>query len=771
MKIRIVYIVLILLLNPLNLFSELKNPRGNEPAEIVKQVMDKYGIEQGELSIRNEGYWAYTSETSAVVAFETTERVLSMLEWGETNSYGSQLNISESHYIHVYYLKDLMKDKDYHIRLTAFNDSHTQEAVSDDFVISTKTLDNAVRIPDDIDGNPPYILDQPDTYYLVTEDITADSSAFEFTGEGSTLDLGGHTIIYNEIPLKIPTDQWTPHREGSSFGIKMRSAGSDMKILNGTIIQGKGNDTSSYVTLGFNPIYVSGGANLEIAGLNIQYAGVQITGIYCHYPGENMNIHHNIVTDSGKYIINRHQQVSAIKMNSPGGGKLYNNLIKRARQSALGGIGIRSEAYNNEIHIESYSINSFGIGAKDTCKVHDNKIFGFGDNVCAIATTGGTTDTEVYNNYIWLQAHDLEDFKPFLNPKDMESTDISTMSAIRITWGGLRINYHDNIIMVVGREGGILRGTWLYSDNNTKDIICSNNLIIALAEDDSTTGWGAIGGVGSSSDTEAPPINFINNTIVSNFTNYSMKDSYGYSMNYLFTENTFVRAGDRDDYVTIRSNEGSSSKGAVFIDSKFEGGAGYNIARMSDYSHDDFTVKWTLTINAPEGTHIRISDSIGNEVHNGYIEADSTEAVILTEYKRTQQLKEFFTPHTIFATFNEESFEEKIYMDDTKEIYLFNGTGIKTGNPATKSGIISLIVNSGIRSVEIEYYNPTNNSGNISIYDISGKYINSINIQCGLGYGKTIWNCKDRSGYSIPSGIYFIVFNDGLYYQVEKIIL
>jgi len=325
-------------------------------------------------------------------------------------------------------------------------------------------------------------------------------------------------------------------------------------------------------------------------------------------------------------------------MNSPGRGKLNNNLIRRARQTALA-LGKKSEAYHNEIHIDSYSINSFGVGAKDTSKVYGNKIFGCGDNTCAIATTGGTTDTEVFDNYIWLQAHSLEDYLPWLNPEEMESTTTSTMSAIRVTWGGNRINYHDNTILVTSREGGIVRGSWLYSDNNTYDIKCENNLIIALSEDDTTNGWGAIGGVGNHSHDNAPPITFTDNTIVSNFTNYSLKDTYGYSMNYLFINNTFVKIGNRDDYYTINSHEGYSSKGAVLIDSKFEGGAGYDKIYMSEYSEDEFTVKWTLHILAPDGTVLTIKNN-NLDSFNDTVKSDNKLDLVLTEFKQIKNNKQ-----------------------------------------------------------------------------------------------------------------------------------
>ena len=737
--------------------GELKNPHNEEPAQVVKDVMESYGIERGDLEMIDSGFWKFESETSAVVAFETSERATSSLSWGEDTNYGQQIRSNELHYIHIFYLNNLKKNQVYHLKFSAVKHDGTQEVESSDITIQTKDLANAVRVPQDIGGNPPYILDQTNTYYLLTEDIDADSSAIFFTGEGSTLDLGGHTVIYNEIPLKIPTDQWTPHRNGSSFGIKMRSAGANMKIFNGHIVQGKGNDTSSYVSLGFNPIYVSGAENLEIAGLDIKYTGVQITGIYCHWPREGYNIHHNVITDSGKYIINRHQQVSAIKMNSPGRGKLNNNLIRRARQTALA-LGKKSEAYHNEIHIDSYSINSFGVGAKDTSKVYGNKIFGCGDNTCAIATTGGTTDTEVFDNYIWLQAHSLEDYLPWLNPEEMESTTTSTMSAIRVTWGGNRINYHDNTILVTSREGGIVRGSWLYSDNNTYDIKCENNLIIALSEDDTTNGWGAIGGVGNHSHDNAPPITFTDNTIVSNFTNYSLKDTYGYSMNYLFINNTFVKIGNRDDYYTINSHEGYSSKGAVLIDSKFEGGAGYDKIYMSEYSEDEFTVKWTLHVLAPDGTVLTIKNN-NLDSFNDTVKSDNKLDLVLTEFKQVKDNKQYHSPYKILADYIGKKELKQVYLDSIKTIEFFKET---SGNEESDFEDITITPNPATDYIEIAISDNRTLKDAVKMYDVLGVCVATHPLtpsQEGVAIR------LDVSG--LPAGVYFVRIGSKMYKFVK----
>ena len=300
--------------------------------------------------------------------------------------------------------------------------------MSDNISITTQQRANTIRIPDDVPGGPPYSLNQAGATYLITEDITAQRTAFVINASGITLDLGGHTLTYNEEHLGLPTDSINYQIQHSSFGV-IAGGKVNLKILNGIIRQGTGNDESSWATIGFNPIFLTGVADSEIAGITVKYGGTQLTGIYCRYSGQNITVHHNVVEDLGRFVANRHDLVSAIKLNTPSGGKLYNNLVKRARHCALVDVGENSEVYNNELHIESYAINSFGIhldtwnSVENNTAVHDNKIFGCGDNVVGISSLG-VSNVEIYQNYIWLQAHDLTEIYPYLNPDPNESSDV-----------------------------------------------------------------------------------------------------------------------------------------------------------------------------------------------------------------------------------------------------------------------------------------------------------------------------------------------------------
>jgi len=65
----------------------------------------------------------------------------------------------------------------------------------------------------------------------------------------------------------------------------------------------------------------------EIAGVNLDYYGTQVIGI----DGECKQVHHNVITDHGETLTNRHQGVQAISVS----GDVHHNLIARARAASI----------------------------------------------------------------------------------------------------------------------------------------------------------------------------------------------------------------------------------------------------------------------------------------------------------------------------------------------------------------------------------------------------------------------------------------------------
>ena len=644
-----------------------KNPKGQEPADLVKQVMKTYGIEQAKPAFVEKGTWVYASETSAVVAMETNVRTQAYLYYTDAGNYGEPLKDEELHYVHIFHLGGLKPDTEYRFEMGVTDRMH-RGAQSKKMTFRTRTPADVVRIPGEMEG-PPYELNKPGTTYLVTKDITAPKSAFNITAGDVTLDLGGHTIVYNDEHLGLPTDSFNRMLTDSAFGVRVRGRGVDknVKILNGVLIQGKGNDEGSYTSIGFNPIYLSGGAGSEIAGVKCIYSGRQMSGIITHWCGPQITIHHNVVEDRGRLISNRHRQNKAITLAGTG-GKAYNNLVKRSRHVGIGGGATNAEFFGNEVHIDSSGINGGGIGAKANSEIHHNRVFGCGNNVVAFATTGGATsaNVKIHDNYVWLHAHDITEYHKFLNKKAMESAEYSIMSGARITWGCENPLYHDNVFLMTARDGGKIRGTFFYADPSARGAVFRDNLVIAIAENEKSDGWGAVGGVGSRRKGEPRRILFQNNTLVSNFANFNLQDTYGASQNYDFVGNTFVKVGDRADYATIRAVRGYPSTGHVFTDTTFEGGASFDAARVRNT--DDFTVRWTLTIAAPSGAAVSVKDANNREVFTGKVPADGKLAVPLVQYDRKGTEKTVVTPHTVTVTLGGRTVTKTVTMDAKKSI-------------------------------------------------------------------------------------------------------
>lgn len=620
----------------------LLNPAGQEVTPLVRKVMERCGIEQGEVEFLEEGTWLHASERSAVVAVETSERTRATLAFDQTGDSPRSIEDSELHYIHIFFLDDLEPDTEYKFHIAA-EDRRGEKADSGTLSLKTRSMPEAIRIPEQLSG-PPYILDQAGASYLLTEDLTTPATGLQIAASDITLDLGGHRVTYDAEHQGLEDGEATR----PAFGILVSDGCTNVRIFNGSILQGAGQDQGTEGTIGFNPIFLSGAGPVEIAGVHCIYAGTQLSGIFCRESGPDVRIHHNVVEDQGRLIVNRHQMCSAIRLGSQEGGAILNNLVKRARQSALGNAGARAEIAHNELNIDSHSINSFGIGVKDDSIVHHNRIFGCGDNVVGMATTGGCKNIQLYENYIWLQAHDISAYQPYLNDKEMESSEYSIMSGVRITWGANDVDYHHNVILTTAREGGYVRGTFLYNDADVHGCKFRDSLVVAIAEDEQSHGWGAIAGVGNETRGQVEPLLFYGNTVVSNFANFNMQDSYGVSVNYRFVGNTFVKVGDRPDYATIRAREVRPSKEHVFLNNLFSEGAGYD--QLDIGSEDEFTVQWACEPSGSAGALVIIEDADGHRVFSGEMPDAGWLSVPLLWFRQEGNRRIEAGPYTVTIT-------------------------------------------------------------------------------------------------------------------------
>lgn len=609
----------------------------NFGAEKEMLAYDKFG---DRLKFVKDGFWVHVSGDSACFAFETNLPGESYVEYGLTSSLGQCSTAPErAFYLHLHYLRDLQPGQKYYYRLGAV-DERGNRATSKLGTFRAKGIAGSIPVPGML-GPPPYLLDQPGATYSLQRDIISDSTAFNVAAPNITLDLNGHTIVYNN---RRGAEDPTPERKTKDFNLDMAKGvqavlvgyrGKTFTLLNGHIKQGAGGDGSYR----HRPVHLVHAA--EMAGITIEYYGSQITGAFC----SAKDVHHNVVLDKGHELTNRHQGVQPFMGYY---GKLHHNLIKRTRHRGIFGCN-NSAIFHNEIYIDSCATNSSGIFYYKTrnCKAYGNRIFGTGYHAVGISTLShGVGDIEIRDNFIHMVSGNAD-------TRWTEYGAQSGVNGLRVTWGGDNIEWHDNIVVVEGRGSakGEVRGVWHVPRPGQVNLVYHDNVFKATAARSKKSALGAVvicGGRSPESDAHAV---FRHNTLISDFCNVSLGGLYyGAANNGRFENNRFVRCGDRSDYRTVQCGAGRGvNKGHVFIDSVCENGA--NLARVlwrGDGQHCGFSVGWTLTVHTGSpGAHVEIADRAGKNVYRGVADSNGETSVPVIEALFTPRARLEFSPHLV----------------------------------------------------------------------------------------------------------------------------
>jgi len=613
-----------------------------------------------------ESEWLHVSKTSACVTFETNLPADSYVEYGTTTAYGSRTPARERYYyLHIYHLRDLDADTTYHYRFVA-EDERGNMITSDDKTFTTATPANVIYVPGQM-GDPPYDLDQTGKTYLLTQDITVDRTAFNILADNVTLDLGGHTVIYNQEDYQVTHD----YRDTSSMGVRAIDR-TDVRVLNGVIRQGLGYNTgSSDGSLGYSPVTMWNCAG-ELAGISIDYAGIQVTGFKLDY--SPLVAHHCVILDRGGDVDDRHLAPKAIQTDGP----VHHVLVRRQRQIALNA-GDDSDYYNNEIYVDSCATNGSGIGfyRNKNCQAYGNRIFGTGYLMIGIsAVSSGVEDIMVHDNFVHLYAT-----RP--DTRWGEYGAQSGAYCFRITsysWSQPIDNvcFYDNVAATYARDGGMVRGTWFTASRPVTDCSFDSNILKAVCHTLDSDIQGCIVHVGSE-QTDSPPIVYSNNRLISNFCNARMgEDYYAAGQNAEFYNNTFVKVGpERPDYRTIGVGYGwFMSTGHKFYDSTFEGGAGYDQIRFDGYGERNFSVGWSLIVRTDPGAQVSVKDVNDQTVYTGTADGNGVAATRLLQYLEEPDPtgRTMFTPHTVTVQKGAQSLTEEVTMDDRKTLLMYLST-------------------------------------------------------------------------------------------------
>ena len=157
----------------------------------------------------DEAFWEYESYYSRAVAFATNLPTLAKIEYGPDTGYGMSTEQTESYYYqHLFHLTGLAPGRAYHYRIKAKGSDGALLLSKDYTFITPEVPAGVIRVPEDLsDQSLPYRLTESDARYLLTRDVFAPNGGIVLGGDNVELDLGGHTIIYdNERNLIINED-------------------------------------------------------------------------------------------------------------------------------------------------------------------------------------------------------------------------------------------------------------------------------------------------------------------------------------------------------------------------------------------------------------------------------------------------------------------------------------------------------------------------------------------------------------------------------------
>ncbi|MDR1151638.1 MAG: hypothetical protein LBK72_04035, partial [Bifidobacteriaceae bacterium] len=518
-------------------------------AETEPLITEKFG---SQLVFDAQADWVYRSYYSAAVGLATNLATLTVVEYGPTTAYGSRTLTQDSYYYnHLHYLTGLQPGGTYHYRILA-QAADGQWLVSPDRVVTTKQITaDVVRIPEDMTSGPQYVLTESNKTYLVTRDLTVDAAFIKLRASNVTIDLGGHTVVYDDGEPVV--DEVSHYSDDGTFGIHANQWNlHDIQIYNGTLRQGS-HGGQGFGGEGYNPInlyMMYGTVGNAIAGVTVDYYGADVDGFS---QVSVANLEHNISIDRGTVVTNRHWGLNAAM------GTIENasyNSFRRFRQRGIAGA---KNVIGNEFYSDSYATNSYVILQAEDSEVAYNKIFGVGFMPIGI---GYENRSHVHDNFVYMHGT--------ANKQRSDEYDrISGISGVRFTmynqatgnYDGDRgtpiedLLYEDNTFVMKPWENcNVARGLWISTGARSKNTRFLNNVVRMEALTDQLNPfeyrWRMTvstvdlnGGRHPDDPTRLPPVTLLEgNTFQSNVQFVAFGSDYGSGIqNVLFKNNTFEK--------------------------------------------------------------------------------------------------------------------------------------------------------------------------------------------------------------------------------------
>jgi len=630
--------------------------RANFGAKVEPLVRETFGEK---LEIVEGSLWVHASDRSASIGWMTNLPATVEVSGARAEAATGE----RPFYVHLWRLGGLEPGKAVELTLTCTDEFGG--SVRRKVRVEPGRPEGATDFPGGAAG-PPYAISEPG-HYILTKDITAKRTAILVEAEGVTLDLGGHTVTYatEQLPKEHFTDKWMSYVRTGSFGVK-NMGGSKFKLLNGKVIQGAGRNRGNDESCGFNPVYVRGCSEVELAGVEVDFWSPQNYGVRFRNSGDDHLIHHNVVRDRGNMMHNRHGAgCGAIGFIGAKGGKYIarHNLVARTRQNGIR--GGYDESHHNEIYLDSWSTNSFATSIKAGRRLHHNRIFATGYHAIACPWGNGV---RIEDNFIHMQGINTGKTRWWEGFGDQNS-----MNGLRHTqWGNNKTpsensDYARNVVLIYGRNGCQIRGVEFFSDTYIKGLTLRDSTIKVVSQDAKTTKAACVATHGNAKREKTQnPVYYRNCTFVSNINHIRLGDDYGTGSHHHFIGCRFVREGDDPRFRTLTAMGSYWSRHHKLIDCIFgEGTAPDDVDFMKTKPGTrDYTVEWSLTVKTEPGAEVVITDAKGAEVCRGKAGPDGRLVAPLAQYKMSGHGKEVLTPHTVKAAGK----SAQVTMDRQKEL-------------------------------------------------------------------------------------------------------
>ncbi len=374
-----------------------------EPAKktIENPAGTKNAVENPEAFQRR---WSFVSETSAVVYWQLgdiSRSARSFLEYGESEALGRQTPVTKKpRWAHFHRITGLKTGVPYYYRMVMTDPDSGKVIRSEVIKILPVRNDTAIRIPDDMTGKPPYVLDKDSSYYIVTRDFTAPGTAIEIAGRGVILDLDGHTVTFGDD---------TPEQV---YGVRFADPG-NTKLCNGRIVQGRrSRDYSAAVASLDRPVPT------EIFGVSTDVHLPNAFPVTMSHANQ-VDFHHNDIYSRVTEIECRHYPGNdLIRIYTYGGDiHVHDNILTEGCHKGINVRVVSRSAKNIEIdhndirHHQQY-VNGYAIIPPGGSLVHHNKI-----TSCGRAVHLKGDGTQFYSNYIDTKGHQqLSDYPARTRP-------------------------------------------------------------------------------------------------------------------------------------------------------------------------------------------------------------------------------------------------------------------------------------------------------------------------------------------------------------------